>query len=68
MSIHTGRHELPAARLLRLEDIAERLAISRSMAWKLIATGELRAVRIGRALRVRPADLEAYIEGAVRDT
>ena len=52
------------ARLLRLEDIADRLAISRSMAWKLLATGELKAVRIGRAVRVRPADLEAYIERA----
>jgi excisionase family DNA binding protein len=53
-----------AERLLRIEDIADRLAVSRSMAWKLIATGELRAVRIGRAVRVRPADLEAYIERA----
>ncbi len=26
-------------RLLRIEDIAERLAVSRSMAWKLIAIG-----------------------------
>jgi excisionase family DNA binding protein len=51
-------------RLLRIEDIADRLAISRSMAWKLTATGELRVVRIGRAVRVRPVDLEAYLERA----
>lgn len=55
----------PSGRLLRIEDIAERLAVSRSMAWKLVAIGELRALRIGRAVRVRPADLEAYIERAV---
>lgn len=48
-------------RLLRIEEIAQRLAVSRSMAWKLIAYGELRAIRIGRAVRVRPQDLEAYI-------
>jgi excisionase family DNA binding protein len=55
-------------RLLRLEEIADRMAISKSMSWKLVASGQLRAVRIGRAVRVRPADLEAYIEGAVRET
>ena len=32
-------------RLLRIEDIAERLAVSRSMAWKLIAIGQLPAIR-----------------------
>jgi excisionase family DNA binding protein len=53
-----------SSRLLRIEDIAERLSVSRSMAWKLIAIGQLRAIRIGRAVRVRPADLEAYIERA----
>lgn len=56
-----------AVRLLRLEEIAERLAVSRSMAWKLIAHGEIRAVRIGRAVRVRPADLDAYIDRSLSE-
>lgn len=56
-----------APRLLRLHEVADRLAISRSMAWKLVAYGHLRSVRIGRAVRVRPADLEAYLADAVRD-
>lgn len=56
------------SRLLRTKEVAERLAVSPSMAWKLIATGELRAVRIGRAVRVRPVDLEAYIASAVHET
>jgi len=59
--------ERPAARLLRIEEVADHLSVSRSMAWKLIAYGQLRSVRIGRAVRVRPADLEAYIEGSVRE-
>jgi len=41
--------------------------VSKSMAWKLIALGQLQSVRIGRAVRVRPADLEAYLERAVRE-
>ncbi len=54
-------------RLLRIEDVAERLAVSRSMAWKLIAIGQLRSIRIGRAVRVRPQDLEAYVAAATRE-
>lgn len=54
-------------RLLRIEEVADHLAVSRSMAWKLIAYGQLRSVRIGRAVRVRPRDLEEYVAGAVRE-
>ena len=53
-----------ASRLLRLDEVAERLAISKSMSWKLVAMGQLPAVRIGRAVRIRPRDLEAFIETA----
>jgi hypothetical protein len=39
------------------------------MAWKIIADGRLRSVRIGKAIRVLPADLEAYSEhGGDRET
>ncbi len=54
-------------RLMRIEDIADRLNCSRSMAHKLVATGAIPGLHIGRAVRVRPEDLEAYIAGAVRD-
>ncbi len=54
-------------RLLRIEDVADRLAVSRSMAWKLVAHGQLRSLRIGRSVRVRQADLEAYITDAARE-
>ncbi len=54
-------------RLLRLHEVAERLSVSKSMAWKLIAYGQLRSLRIGRAVRVRQADLEAYITAAARE-
>lgn len=53
--------------LLRIEQIAERLSVSRSMAWKLIDSGVLRSVRIGRAVRVRPVDLEAYLADPARE-
>ena len=59
--------DVTARRLLRIEDVAERLAVSRSMAWKLIAYGSCPRCASGRAVRVRPADLEAYIAGAARE-
>lgn len=54
-------------RLLRLDEVAARLSISKSMAWKLVAYGQLRSVRIGRAVRVRPADIEEYLARSTRD-
>ena len=56
-----------SGRLLRIEQIAERLSVSRSMAWKLIDSGALRSVRIGRAVRVRPAALEDYLADPARE-
>jgi excisionase family DNA binding protein len=52
--------------LLRIEQVAERLSVSRSMAWKIIDSGQLRSLRIGRVVRVRPEDLDAYLADPVR--
>jgi len=54
-------------RLLRIEAVAKRLSVSRSMAWKLIDLGDIQSIRIGRAVRVRPADLEAYLADPARE-
>ena len=48
--------------LLRREDVARILNISRSYAYLLMKRGELPIVRIGRSVRVRPSDLEQFIE------
>ena len=56
-----------SGRLLRVEQIAERLSVSRSMAWKIIDQGQLRSVRIGRAVRVRPQDLDDYLADPARE-
>jgi excisionase family DNA binding protein len=50
-----------------MEEVAERLAVSRSFAFKLVATGQLRSLRLGRAIRVRPDDLETFISAAERE-
>lgn len=48
-------------RLLTAKEVATHLNVSRSFAYTLIQTGQIPAVRLGRSVRVRPQDLEAYI-------
>ena len=47
--------------LLKEADIAKVLNISKSMAYRLMQTGEIPTVSIGNAKRVRPIDLHNYI-------
>ena len=49
-------------RLLKAEEVAEHLSVSPAFAYRLIQTGQIPAVRLGRVVRVRPQDLQAYIE------
>ncbi len=52
----------PQEKLLKAPQVAEILNISRAMAYRLIQTRKIRSVQIGAACRVRPEDLQAYIE------
>lgn len=47
--------------LLTASDLAKRLKISKPFAYRLIQTGSIPSVRIGRCVRVREEDLDAYI-------
>ncbi len=49
-------------RLLTPEQAAERLAVSPKTLRDWLRTGELKGVKVGRLWRVRPADLEAFIQ------
>ncbi len=49
-------------KLLKATDVAEILSISRAYAYKLMSLGELRSVQIGKAKRVRPRDLNAFVQ------
>ena len=52
----------PPERLLKAAEIAEILNISRAMAYRLMQSRQIPTVRIGAARRVRPVDLQSYIE------
>lgn len=48
-------------RLLKPNEVAARLNISRSFVYYLLTIGEIPVVRMGKSCRVRPQDLDAYI-------
>lgn len=48
-------------RLYTVKEVQEILKVGRSFAYKLVQTGEIKTVRVGRCLRVRATDLEKYI-------
>jgi excisionase family DNA binding protein len=52
---------LPGGRLLTLEEVANYLAVERTLVEKLVSEKALRVVRIGRELRVHPEDLKAFV-------
>lgn len=48
--------------LFNAEEIASMTGMSRGFVYGAISRGELPSVRLGRAVRVRAMDLEAWIE------
>jgi len=50
--------------LLSVRDTARRLSLCEKSIRLLIASGKLRAVRIGRAVRLSPQDIADFIERA----
>ena len=50
------------SRLLNARDVAAALNMGLSTAYLLMERGELPSIRIGRSVRIRPEDLEKFIE------
>jgi excisionase family DNA binding protein len=48
-------------KLYRSSDVAIILNISRALAYRLLAEGAIPSIRFGRTVRVRPEDLEKFI-------
>ena len=60
---HADRRQSAAdSHLLNSREAADHLRISQRTLFTLTARGEIPAVRIGRAVRYRAADLTTYVE------
>ena len=51
--------------LLTPAEVVRLTNLGRSTVYGMLASGELPAIRVGRAVRVRRSDLEAWIEAKV---
>ena len=47
--------------LLTIGQVAARLKLSQYRAYELCRHGELKAIRLGKSVRVKPSDLHAYM-------
>lgn len=58
------RAEMPQDRvLLSVEEAAKRLGIGRTFAWRLVRTGDLKSVQIGRLRRIHVDAIREYTNG-----
>ena len=57
-----NRERIMTDKLLTVQEAAERMGLHHQTLRKIIKTGRLKASRIGRVLRIRPEDVEAFIE------
>jgi len=48
--------------LYTLPQVQEALSLGRSKIYQLIGAGELRPLRVGRAVRFRAQEIEAFVE------
>ncbi len=56
-----------AQELLTVAEVAAQLRVSTMTIYRLIRSGELPAVRVGRNYRVRAAELDAYLQAQIVD-
>ena len=54
--------EKTLSRLLNAQDVAAALKMGLSTVYMLVERGELPSIRIGRSVRIRPEDLEEFID------
>ena len=52
--------------LLTVEEAAQRLGIGRSLAWRMVRSGELPSVRLGRLVRIPEQSLVDWLKRQVR--
>ena len=54
------------ARFLTVQEVADLMRVSTMTVYRIIKSGDLPAVRVGRSFRVRDVDVDAYLGPATR--
>lgn len=58
-----GSAESIKARLLTVGEVADALRVSNMTVYRLVGSGQLAALRVGRSYRIREDDLDRYLAG-----
>lgn len=58
---------LSSTRFVTVAEVAKRLRVSNMTVYRLVKSGQLPAVRVGRGYRIPEADLERYLEARYMD-
>ncbi|GAA2521790.1 helix-turn-helix domain-containing protein [Rarobacter incanus] len=59
--------DTPAAAFLTVAEVAERMRVSKMTVYRLVHSGELPAVRVGKSFRVPQQALNEYLNSAFYD-
>jgi excisionase family DNA binding protein len=52
-------------RLLTVREVAEAMRVSTMTVYRLIRSGELPAIRVGKHFRIRESDLNGYLDAQI---
>jgi excisionase family DNA binding protein len=55
---------MPRERLLTVAEVADHMRVSSMTVYRLIKSGSLKAVRVGKNYRIRANDLDAYLQSS----
>lgn len=61
MSTHSS---MPRERLLTVAEVADHMRVSSMTVYRLIKSGSLKAVRVGKNYRIRTNDLDNYLQSS----
>lgn len=59
--------DTPATKFLTVAEVAEQMRVSKMTVYRLVHSGELPAVRVGKSFRVPQKALDDYLAGAFYD-
>jgi excisionase family DNA binding protein len=64
----SGPGDISDVRFLTVAEVATMMRVSKMTVYRLVHSGELTAVRVGRSFRVPEHAVDAYLKGAFRES
>ncbi len=68
MAVQRTDSQLSEVRFLTVAEVASLMRVSKMTVYRLVHSGELNAVRVGRSFRVPETAVHAYLRDAFTDT